>query len=87
VSGRGALTVAWRGTNGHLWVIRRSGQSWGKPVDRGMGKLGSAPAVTGLASGLVDVFWAATSHQRDLAPEGCGTSRIRPDPAGARPPS
>ena len=63
VSGRGALTVAWRGTNGHLWVIRRSGQSWGKPVDRGMGKLGSAPAVTGLASGLVDVFWAATSHQ------------------------
>jgi hypothetical protein len=63
VSGHGALTVAWRGTNGHLWVIRRSGQSWGKPVDRGMGKLGSAPAVTGLASGLVDVFWAATSHK------------------------
>jgi hypothetical protein len=63
VSGRGALTVAWRGTNGHLWVIRRSGQSWGRPVDRGMGKLGSAPAITGLASGLVDVFWAATSHQ------------------------
>lgn len=63
MSGRGALTVAWRGTNGHLWVIRRSGQSWGKPVDRGMGKLGSAPAITGLASGLVDVFWAATSHQ------------------------
>lgn len=63
VSGRGALTVAWRGTNGHLWVIRRSGQSWGQPVDRGMGKLGSAPAVTGLPSGLVDVFWAASSHK------------------------
>ena len=62
VSGNGALTVAWRGTNGHLWVIRGSGRSWGKPVDRGMGKLGSAPAVTGLASGLVTVFWAASSH-------------------------
>ena len=62
VSGNGALTVAWRGANGHLWVIRGSGRSWGKPVDRGMGKLGSAPAVTGLASGLVTVFWAASSH-------------------------
>ncbi len=62
VSGNSALTVAWRGVNGHLWVIRGSGRSWGKPVDRGMGKLGSAPAVTGLASGLVAVFWAASSH-------------------------
>jgi hypothetical protein len=63
VSGHGALTVAWRGTNGHLWVIRRSGSSWGKAVDRGMGKLGSAPAVTGLPGGPVDVFWAATSRK------------------------
>ena len=62
VSGNGALTVAWRGANGHLWVIRGSGRSWGKPADQGMGKLGSAPAVTGLASGLVDVFWAARSR-------------------------
>ncbi len=62
VSGHGALTVAWRGANGHLWVIRGSGRSWGTPVDRGMGKLGSAPAVTGLASGLVVVAWAASSH-------------------------
>jgi hypothetical protein len=28
-----------------------------------MGKLGSAPAVTGLASGLVVVAWAASSHR------------------------
>lgn len=63
VSGHGALTVAWKGTDGHLWEIRRSGRSWGKAVDRGMGKLGSAPAVTGLPSGLVDVFWAASSHK------------------------
>jgi hypothetical protein len=62
VSGNGALTVAWRGANGHLWLIRGSGRSWGKPADQGMGKLGSAPAVTGLASGLVNVFWAASSH-------------------------
>jgi hypothetical protein len=62
VSGNGALTVAWRGADGHLWMIRGSGQSWGRPADRGMGKLGSAPGVTGLASGLVDVFWAASSH-------------------------
>jgi hypothetical protein len=62
VSGNGALTVAWRGARGHLWVIRGSRRSWGKPVDRGMGKLGSAPAVTGQASGLVTVFWAASSH-------------------------
>jgi len=63
VSGHGALTVAWKGTDGHLWEIRRSGSSWGKAVDRGMGQLGSAPAVTGLPSGLVDVFWAASTHQ------------------------
>ncbi|PZS38735.1 MAG: hypothetical protein DLM62_12110, partial [Pseudonocardiales bacterium] len=63
VSGHGALTVAWKGTNGHLWVIRRSGSSWGKAVDRGMGKLGSVPAVTGLPGGAVDVFWAATSRK------------------------
>jgi Domain of unknown function (DUF1906) len=63
VSGHGALTVAWKGINGHLWEVRRSGPSWGKPVDRGMGKLGSAPAVTGLPSGAVDVFWAASSHK------------------------
>jgi hypothetical protein len=63
VSGHGALTVAWKGTDGHLWVIRRSGSSWGKPVDRGQGKLGSAPAVTGRPSGVVDVFWASSSHQ------------------------
>ena len=63
VSGSGALTVAWKGTDGHLWEIRRSGRSWGKAVDRGMGKLGSAPAVTGLPGGQVDVFWAASSHQ------------------------
>ena len=63
VSGRGALTVAWKGTDGHLWVIRHSGSSWGKPVDRGMGKLGSAPAVTGLPSGAVDVFWASSTHK------------------------
>jgi hypothetical protein len=62
VSGNGALTVAWRGGNGHLWVISGSGRSWGTPVDRGMGKLGSAPAVTGLASGLVVAVWAASSH-------------------------
>ena len=62
VSGHGALTVAWKGTNGHLWEIRRSGPSWGKPVDRGMGKLGSVPTVTGLASGLVDIFWAASTR-------------------------
>jgi Domain of unknown function (DUF1906) len=62
VSGNGALTVAWRGADGHLWMIRGSGQSWGRPADRGMGKLGSAPGVTGRASGLVDVFWAASSH-------------------------
>ena len=62
VSGSGALTVAWRGANGHLWVIRGSGRSWGPPADRGMGKLGSAPAVSGLASGLVVVAWAASSH-------------------------
>ena len=66
VSGNGALTVAWRGARGHLWVIRGSGRSWGKPVDRGMGKLGSAPAATGLASGLVSVFWAASSHHGKL---------------------
>ena len=63
VSGSGTLTVAWKGRDGHLWEIRRSGRSWGKAVDRGMGKLGSAPAVTGLPSGLVDVFWAAGSHR------------------------
>ncbi len=63
VSGHGALTVAWKGTNGHLWEIRRSGPSWGKPVDRGMGRLGSAPAVTGLPNGVVDVFWAGRTHQ------------------------
>lgn len=63
VSGHGALTVAWKGTDGHLWEIRRSGSSWGKAVDRGLGTLGSAPAVTGLPSGLVDVFWAASTHK------------------------
>ena len=63
VSGHGALTVAWKGANGHLWEIHRSGRSWGKPVDRGMGRLGSAPAVTGLPDGVVDVFWAARTHQ------------------------
>ena len=63
VSGHGALTVAWKGTDGHLWEIRRSGSTWGKAVDRGMGKLGSAPAVTGLPSGVVDVFWAASTRK------------------------
>jgi hypothetical protein len=63
VSGHGVLTVAWKGADGHLWEIRRSGKSWGKPVDRGMGKLGSAPAITGRPSGVVDVFWASSSHQ------------------------
>ena len=82
VSGHGALTVAWRGANGHLWVIRGSGRSWGKPVDRGMGKLGSAPAVTGLASGLVDRRSGPRAHTT-----ACGTSPTRPAPAGARPPS
>ena len=62
VSGHGVLTVAWKGTNGHLWEIRSSGRSWGRAVDQGMGKLGSAPAVTGLPNGGVDVFWAASSH-------------------------
>ena len=63
VSGAGALTVAWKGTNGHLWEIRRSGPSWGKPVDRGMGRLGSAPAVTGLPDGVVDIFWAGRARK------------------------
>jgi hypothetical protein len=63
VSGHGALTVAWKGTDGHLWEIRRSGPSWGRAVDRGMGQLGSAPAVTGLPGGVVDVFWAASDHK------------------------
>jgi hypothetical protein len=62
VSGDGALTVAWRGSDGHLWEIRRSGSSWGKALDKGMGKLGSAPTVTGLTSGAVDVFWASSSR-------------------------
>ncbi len=53
VSGHGVLTVAWRGTNGHLWEIRRAGPSWGKAADLGMGRLGSAPAVTGQPSGVV----------------------------------
>lgn len=63
VSGRGTLTVSWQGRDGHLWVIRRNpGHRWAHPVNLGMGRLGGAPAATGLASGEVDVFWPATSH-------------------------
>lgn len=62
-TGRGALTVFWKGRDGHLWVIRRKpGSRWAHPANLGMGKLGGAPAATGLASGEVDVFWPAKSH-------------------------
>jgi hypothetical protein len=62
-TGRGALTVFWKGWDGHLWVIRRKpGSRWAHPANLGMGKLGGAPAATGLASGEVDVFWPAKSH-------------------------
>lgn len=65
VSGRGTLTVFWQGRDGHLWVIRRKpGSRWADPVNLGMGRLGGAPAATGLASGEVDVFWPAKSHGR-----------------------
>lgn len=63
VSGRGTLTVFWQGRDGHLWVIRRNpGHRWTRPANLGMGRLGGAPAATGLASGEADVFWPAKSH-------------------------
>ncbi len=63
VSGGGTLTVFWKGRDGQLWVIRRKpGSSWAHPVNLGMGRLGGAPAATGLASGETDVFWPAKSH-------------------------
>jgi hypothetical protein len=47
----------------HLRVIRdKPGSGWGRPVNLGMGRLGGAPAATGLASGEADVFWPARSH-------------------------
>jgi hypothetical protein len=62
-TGRRALTVFWKGRDGHLWVIRRKpGSRCAHPANLGMGKLGGAPAATGLASGEVDVFWSAKSH-------------------------
>ncbi|HTT50065.1 MAG TPA: glycoside hydrolase domain-containing protein [Streptosporangiaceae bacterium] len=86
VSGRGTLTVFWTGTDGHLWVIQRMPRAaWGHPVNLGMGRLGGAPAATGLASGEVDVFWPARSHARvwqlGYLP-GHGWGRARALPAG-----
>jgi len=91
VSGRGTLTVSWQGRDGHLWVIRRQpGASWGRPVNLGMGRLGGAPAATGLASGEVDVFWPAKSHasvwQLSYLPgHGWGTAHDLPAGVSAGP--
>ena len=46
-----------------------------------MGQLGSAPAVTGLQSSLVNVFWAASTHK------GVWHITYAPARAGVRPPS
>jgi len=63
VSGSGTVSVFWTGTDGHLWEIRRGpGSAWGRAASLGMGKLGGAPTATGLASGVIDVFWPASSH-------------------------
>ena len=91
VSGRGTLTVFWQGRDGHLWVIRRKpGASWARPVNVGMGRLGGAPAATGLASGEVDVFWPAKSHasvwQLSYLPgHGWGTAHDLPAGVSAGP--
>ena len=90
-SGRGTLTVFWQGRDGHLWVIRRQpGHSWSRPASLGMGRLGGAPAATGLASGEVDVFWPAKSHasvwQLSYLPgHGWGTAHNLPAGVSAGP--
>jgi hypothetical protein len=91
VSGGGTLTVFWQGRDGQLWVIRRKpGSSWAHPANLGMGRLGGAPAATGLASGEVDVFWPATSHasvwQLSYLPgHGWGTAHNLPAGVSAGP--
>ena len=91
MSGRGTLTVFWQGRDGHLWVIRRQpGHSWSRPASLGMGRLGGAPAATGLASGEVNVFWPAKSHasvwQLSYLPgHGWGTAHNLPAGVSAGP--
>jgi hypothetical protein len=63
LSGGGTVSVFWTGTDGHLWDARQNpGSAWTRPASLGMGRLGGAPSATGLASGVIDVFWPASSH-------------------------
>ena len=82
VSGQGALTVAWRGTNGHLWDDPPLGPVLGQTGRPGHGQAGQCPRGHRPAERPRGRLLGRQPRTR-----GCGTSRTRPAPAGARPPS
>ena len=87
----GTVAVFAKGTDGRLWAaVSQPGHSWSRPANLGMGRLGGAPAATGLGSGEVDVFWPAKSHgsvwQLSYLPgHGWGTARNLPAGVSAGP--